>query len=110
VWAVVAYLSAVVLLVGPLIIYFVMKNRSPFIRFHAAQSFNIQLTCLIYEVISLLLAAITAQAQLAISYLFIPFPIFLGGALFVLIVTAAIGAAKGATLRSPRWFNLPVLR
>ena len=49
-WAIFAYIGmALVGFIAPLIIYCVKKSTSPFIRFHAAQALNHQITLLIHD-------------------------------------------------------------
>ena len=61
-WAMLAYLlSFVGGVIAPLIVYFVKKDQSPFVRHHAAQSLNLQLTSIIYGM-GLLILALVAGA------------------------------------------------
>ncbi|MBC7374589.1 MAG: DUF4870 domain-containing protein, partial [Frankiales bacterium] len=55
-WSVLAHLSIFVLsLIGPLAIYLVYKDSSPFTRHHAAEALNFHLTLLIATLVSFVL-------------------------------------------------------
>jgi uncharacterized protein len=108
--AVLCYLSGVLPLIGPLTMYLLMKDRSRFLRFHAARSFNIQVTGLILQAVSLLLTVLSARAHLAIAYLFGSATVCFGLAMEAVMIAAAISTARGETLRAPAWLNFRVIR
>lgn len=48
-WAMMSYVGAIVVGVpAPLIVYFVKRRESPFVRFHAAQCLNLTITAFVY--------------------------------------------------------------
>ena len=109
-WGMLAYLlSFVGGLIAPLIIYFVKKDQSPFVRHHAAQSLNIQLTSLIYcislLIISLVAAVISHGFGILLFFLYFP----LGIAFLVYIIMAAVAANRGELYQAPNWVALQIV-
>jgi hypothetical protein len=93
VWAVLAHLSIFVFaLLGPLVIYLVKRDTSPFTRYHAAEALNFHITLTIATVISAILV-------LVLIGLFLLAVIWIAG--IVLGILAAIAAGKGQTYRYP---------
>jgi uncharacterized protein len=93
VWAVLAHLSIFVFaLLGPLVIYLVKRDTSPFTRYHAAEALNFHITLAIASVVSGVLVLVLIGIFLLIA-------IFIGGA--VLGVLAALAAGRGQTYRYP---------
>ena len=77
---------------GPLIIFLIKKDDSPYIRHHAAQSLNFQLTLMIAYFVSALLILVLIGLLL--------FPILFIGAL-VLQIMASVAANRGEMYRYP---------
>lgn len=78
---------------GPLVIYLVAKDDQPFVKHHAAESLNFQITVTI--------AAIVSGILMLVLIGFLLLPVVLIGAL-VLEIIAAIAANKG------EWYRFPV--
>jgi uncharacterized Tic20 family protein len=67
-WATLAYLGAVFL--GPLIplaVYLTRRNRSPFMRYHAARALNISVTAALYLVCCAILGGMLALDTVAVA-------------------------------------------
>jgi uncharacterized Tic20 family protein len=93
VWAILAHLSIFAFaLLGPLVIYLVKRDDSPFTRYHAAEALNFHITlaiaCLVSVVLILLVVGIFLLIALAIAG-----PI--------LGIIAAIAAGRRETYRYP---------
>ena len=97
-WAMAAHLSgflaAYVALgfLGPLVVLLAVGNRSPYVRRHAVEALNFNITWLIY---------IIAGVILAFVLIGIPILIALGVAYLVLVVLAAVAASDGRDYRYP---------
>lgn len=97
-WAMAAHLSgflaAYVALgfLGPLVVLLAVGNRSPYVRRHAVEALNFNLTWLIY---------IVAGVILAVVLIGIPILIGLGVAYLVLVVLASVAASDGRDYRYP---------
>jgi uncharacterized Tic20 family protein len=93
VWAVLAHLSIFAFaLLGPLVIYLVKRDDSPFTRYHAAEALNFHLTLAIAGIISVVLILLIVGIFLLIA-LAIAGPI--------LGILAAIAAGRRETYRYP---------
>lgn len=92
-WAILAHLSIFVLgLIGPLVIYLVFKDSSPFTRQHAAEALNFHLTLLIASVVSAILVIVLVGVLMLLA-------LFVWGA--VLGVIAAVAAGNRRPYRYP---------
>lgn len=97
-WAMAAHLSgflaAYVALgfLGPLVVLLAVGNRSPYVRRHAVEALNFNLTWLIYIVVGVILAFLLIG---------IPILIALGVAYLVLVVLGAVAASDGRDFRYP---------
>ncbi len=93
-WAVAAHLLPWVGLgfLGPLIIWLIKRDESPFVEEHAREALNFQISFLIYMIVSALLMLVV-----------IGFFLFIGIAIFgfVVMIIAAIKAANGERYRYP---------
>lgn len=112
-WAVMSYIGALIVgFLAPLIIYFVKRNHSAFVRFHAAQTLNYLITVLIQvmapTVIAFMLAIVTSQ--LLWLLLILPVLLFHMFAQWVVLVVGAIKAGKGEYWRVPVWLCFPMIR
>ena len=97
-WAVGAHLSAFLAayialgFLGPLVVMLIRGDRSPYVRAHAVEALNFNLTVLIYVVIcvvlALLLIGFLLLAGLAVLYL-------------VAVISGAIAASQGRAYRYP---------
>jgi uncharacterized protein len=77
---------------GPLVIFLIYKDRSPFVRRHALESLNFQLTLLIGYLISAVLVLVVVGIFTAIA---------IAIASIVLQILAAIAANRGDDYRYP---------
>jgi uncharacterized protein len=97
-WAMLAHLSAFVAayvalgFLGPLVVMLVLGPRSAFVREHAAEALNFNLTWLIYIFVSVILAFVLIG---------IPILILLAIAYLVLVIVAAVRANNGEQYRYP---------
>jgi uncharacterized protein len=103
-WALAAHLSALVSLavglpfVGPLIVYLV-KRDDPFVRRHAAESLNFNLSVLIYAFV---LGIVTVILMFVlVGFLLIPFFAVLAIGWLVLVIMASVRASAGEEYRYP---------
>ena len=96
-WATLAHLSILLgltTIVGPLVIWLIQKDTSPFVDDQAKEALNFQLTCLIA---SLVTAVSCVLAPLAIVFI-------VGGIVYGII--AGIEANKGNSYRYPYTFRM----
>jgi uncharacterized Tic20 family protein len=77
---------------GPLIIWMLKKEESPFVDFHGKESINFQITMTIYVVVALILMLLVVGVVLLIA-------VFLFD--LAMIIVAAIKAANGEQFRYP---------
>jgi hypothetical protein len=97
-WAMAAHLSgflaAYVALgfLGPLVVLLVAGNRSPYVRRHAVEALNFNLSWLIYLAVAGLLAVVLIG---------IPILVGLGIAYLVLVIMGAVEASRGGEYRYP---------
>ena len=92
-WSILAHLSIFVLgLIGPLVIYLIYKDTSPFTRHHAAEALNFHLTLLIATLVSFVLIFVV------IGFVLLPAVIVAG---WVLGVIAAVAAGNRTLYRYP---------
>lgn len=93
-WAAAAHLLPFIGLsfVGPLIIWLVRRDESPFVEAHAREALNFQISLIIYGIVSLILIIVLIGILLLIAL-----------ALFALIfmIIAGIKAATGEQYRYP---------
>jgi uncharacterized Tic20 family protein len=83
---------------GPLLIMLVQGPKSPFVRRHAVESLNFQLTLLIALAAGVLLSILTLGIALLV---FIPVAIVVGIAALILTVAGGVKANSGEDFRYP---------
>jgi uncharacterized protein len=104
-WAMVAHVSALaaafvaLAFLGPLVVYLVKRDEDPFVRAHAAEALNFQLSCLLYGVVGGILLIITIV--FIFGLLLIPVAILLALAWLVLTIVGGVKAAQGESFRYP---------
>jgi uncharacterized Tic20 family protein len=105
----VAYLSIfAVWILGPLVAYLAKRRQSPFVRQHAAQAFNMQITLAIYFLV--------AEGMLAMTYGSYLFAVVLLAALAVLLtslvflIIAVVRAAQCREFVVPTWLCFRIVR
>lgn len=98
VWAVLAHLSVFAFpFLGPLVIYLVMRDTSPFTRYHAAEALNFHITLAIAGVVSLVLV-------LVVIGFFLLLALAIAGP--VLGIVAALAAGRRQPYRYPLTLRL----
>lgn len=96
----------------PLIIYFVKKKDSPFVRFHAAQALNFGLTQMIVVfswVVPIVIIAIAANTP-AVLVLIVPVYLYELVAPWVWMIMGAIKSNRGEWWRIPTWTCFRMVR
>lgn len=103
-WAMFAHIGALIAAVvamaflGPLIILLVQGPKSPFVRRHAVESLNFQITLLIALAVGVVLSVLTLGLGLIIV---IPVGLVVAVAALIVIVLAGIAANNGEDYRYP---------
>jgi uncharacterized Tic20 family protein len=98
-WAVIAHISALaasfigLALLGPLVVYLIKRDESPFVRAHAVASLNFQISWLIWFVV-LGIATLVLMVVL-VGLLLVPVIIVAAIAWLVLVILAAVKAGNG---------------
>jgi uncharacterized protein len=85
--------------IAPLVIYLIKKDESPFVREHAKESLNFQITLFILYIISFFLIFI---------FIGILMMVVLGIGALVLIIVATVKASEGKLYRYP--FNIRLIK
>lgn len=94
-WATLIHLSGFILgFIGPLIGFFVVGERGPFVRAHAAAALNFQISVIIYSIALTIITVVTLGLG---GLLFIPF----GIAFVVFMILAAVAANQGRYYKYP---------
>jgi uncharacterized Tic20 family protein len=97
-WAMGAHLSAFLAayialgFLGPLVVLLVRGDRSPFVRQHAVEALNFNLTVLIYVAISVILAILLIGILMLVA---------LGILYVVAVIIGAVRASSGELYRYP---------
>ncbi|HEY4568832.1 MAG TPA: DUF4870 domain-containing protein [Kribbella sp.] len=108
-WAMVAHIGVLVaawLAMGflcPLIIWLVLRDRSQFVRRHAVESLNFQISLLIYTAVAAVLVFITFGLGVLIV---VPLIVIGAIAALVVIVLATMAASSGHEYRYPLTIRL----
>jgi len=87
----------------PLVIWLLYRYRSDFVRQHALESLNFQLSLLIYTAVAVVLILITFGLGVLII---IPLAVIGAVAALVVIVLATIAASSGSEYRYPLCIRL----
>ena len=104
-WAMLAHLSALIALVvgfsflGPLAVYLLKRDEDPFVRAHAAEALNFNLSVLIYAFVGGLILVLLIL--LIVGLILIPLAIAAAIAWIVLVVIAGVKASQGEPYRYP---------
>jgi len=106
-WAMAAHIGALVAawfafgFLAPLVVMLV-KSDSPFVRRHAVESLNFQISILIYGVVGAIVAFVLALVTLGIGLLVIvPVAIAAAVAVLIVIILATMAASRGEDYRYP---------
>ncbi len=103
-WAMAAHLTALAALfvglpfIGPLIVYFA-KKENPFVRRHAAEALNFNLSIMLYTVV--LAIATLVLLFVLVGILLIPLFILLLAGWIIFTIVAAVAASRGEEYRYP---------
>jgi uncharacterized Tic20 family protein len=103
-WAMAAHLTALAAclvglpFMGPLIIY-LSKKENPFVRRHAAEALNFNLSVMLYAVV--LGIATFVLVVLVAGLLLVPALLALVAGWFVFVIVAAVAASRGEEYRYP---------
>jgi uncharacterized Tic20 family protein len=103
-WAMFAHVGALIAgivamaFLGPLIILLVQGGKSPFVRRHAVESLNFQITLLIALAVGIVLSVVTLGLGLIVV---IPAALVIGVVALVFMVMASIAANNGEDYRYP---------
>jgi uncharacterized Tic20 family protein len=107
-WGMLAHLSAIlagffgVSFLGPLIVYLMQKDRSPFVRRHAAESLNFQISLLIYAVVGTIVGIVLALLTVGLFLIvLIPAAILASIAALILIIMGCMAGSDGREFRYP---------
>lgn len=87
----------------PLVVWLVYRDRSEFVRRHALESLNFQLSLLIYTVVAVVLIMITFGLGVLIV---VPLVLIGAVAAVVVIILATIAASNGREYRYPLCLRL----
>lgn len=92
-WAILSHvLTFVGGFIAPLVIYLIKKDESPYVRHHAAEALNFQLSIIIYAIVSMILILVLIGILLILA-------VAIGALVFTII--AAIAASNGEEYRYP---------
>jgi uncharacterized Tic20 family protein len=101
-WAMFAHIGGLLVPFAWLIIYIVYKERSQFVRAHAAEAVNFNLSLIIYEFAAFAVSFVIAFITFGFGFLLIfPLLIAFGVFAFVVIIMAAVAANQGRPYRYP---------
>jgi len=108
-WSMIAHIGSLVAawfamgFLCPLVVWLVYRDRSDFVRRHALESLNFQLSLLIYGIIAAILVAITFGLGILIV---IPLALIGVIAALVVIILATVAASGGREYRYPLTIRL----
>ncbi len=103
-WAMAAHLAAFAAayvalgLLAPLAVLLAKGDSSPFVRRHAVESLNFQITVLIWVVIGVAASILTLGVLLLVV---VPLLIFVGLYYLVAVIVASVKASRGQEFRYP---------
>jgi uncharacterized Tic20 family protein len=107
VWSQLSHLSALLAtIVAPLVIMHALGNASPYVRKHAVEALNFQITFVVAEIALVILSnifSIPGQSGFALfaAVILLGLALTLSGALIVLPIRAAVGSHRGKLYRYP---------
>ena len=114
-WAMAAHLGALVTawfalgLLAPLAVLLVQGNKSEFVRRHATESLNFQISLLIYSLIGTVVAFVLTLLTLGIGlFVIVPVVIVLVVLVLIVMIMAGIAANRGDDFRYP--LNIRLIR
>jgi uncharacterized protein len=107
-WAMAAHLSALVAVVsipsfvGPLVVWLIKKDESPFVRAHSVDALNFNISVLIYLIVGSMAMVVIGLITfgialiLAIPVIFVAFVIWL-----ILVIQGSMAASRGQDFKYP---------
>ncbi|HEX6149098.1 DUF4870 domain-containing protein [Nocardioides sp.] len=111
-WALAAHVGSLVSawfafgFLAPLLIL-LLKNDSPFVRRHAVESLNFQISLLIYGLVGTIVAFVLAVVTFGLGLLvIIPVIVVLGLLALIVIIVATVKASNGEDYRYPLTLRL----
>lgn len=112
-WALMCYIGMLIVgFIAPLVIYFVKKKESSFVRFHAAQAMNYTITVgiWIFAPFFVIVPLAIALDQPLFLLLGAPIWIFHVFAQYVFLILGTVKASNGHFYRFPTWTCFPMIR
>jgi uncharacterized Tic20 family protein len=111
-WAMLSYLGAIFL--GPLIplvVYAIRRNRSPFMRYHAARAVNISITVALYVICCAILGGMLALDTVTLA-LAVALPLVFALWLVMLkyLIRGVSAANRGEPFDVPGWLCATIVR
>ncbi len=107
-WSTLAHLSWILgtlfgglTILGPVIAWFVLKDRGRFVRHHAAEALNANLSYLIYTLVLGAASFVFTVITFGIGFASLLAPIAVAGVGIVFSIVAAVSASRGAWYRYP---------
>ncbi len=100
-WAMLCHLTGLVGFIGPLVVWLIKKEDSPFVDEQGKEALNFQLTMLIYGIVAGLLSLICIGIILAIA---------LSITALILLIIAAIKANDGHHYRYPPYLIIRFIK
>ncbi len=107
-WAMAAHLGALVTawfalgLLAPLAVLLVQGNKSEFVRRHATESLNFQISLLIYSLVGTVLAFVIAVLTLGLGlFVLVPVIIVIVMLALIVVIVASVAASRGDDFRYP---------
>ncbi|MEV4253731.1 DUF4870 domain-containing protein [Spirillospora sp. NPDC049652] len=93
--------------IAPFVFHLVYRNRSPFVRYHAAQALNVQLTSMLVGLVAVLLSVATLGLGAVLA---IPLALAFWVAQFVFVIIATSRAEAGDWYAIPAFLAWPMVR
>lgn len=113
IWAMFCYVGTLVAgFIAPLVIYFVKRNESGFVRFHAAQALNYAITqfCILLLVMVPTITLAIVLDTPAILIILAPLVLFEIISQYVYLILGSIRSARGEWYRLPSWICWRMIR
>ncbi len=94
--------------IGPLIIYSMKKDESPYVRHHATEVLNLALTSLIVNLVISVVGCVLTVVLIGflLFFLLIPYGILL----LVYMIIGAMAANRGELYVYPSWLRIQMVR
>lgn len=111
-WGLVAHLSwlaaslVVLPFLGPLVVFLVLKDRSRFVREHAAEALNMNISLIAYEVALFLVITVLTIVTFGIGAFLYGAMAVPGVVFLVFSILGAVAASQGRAYRYPLIFRL----